>query len=56
MTPRALLIEPLLHFLVLGGLLFGLFGLTQEPNQEGSRRIHVPVAQVQQLAAQFSRT
>jgi hypothetical protein len=37
---------------VLGGL---LFGLTQESGQEGSRRIHVPVAHVQPLAAQLSR-
>jgi hypothetical protein len=37
---------------VLGGL---LFGLTQEPGQEGSGRIDVPVAHVQPLAAQLSR-
>ena len=56
MTLRALLREPLLHFLVLGGLLFVLFGLTQEPEQEGTRQIRVTAAQVEQLAAQFSRT
>ncbi len=53
---RALLREPLLHFLVLGGLLFGLFGLTRAPEQEGARQIRVTTAQVEQLAAQFRRT
>jgi len=52
----AILREPLLHFLVLGGLLFGLFGLTQGPEQDGTRQIRVTAAQVEQLAAQFSRT
>jgi hypothetical protein len=56
MTPRALLREPLLHFLVLGGLLFMLFGLTQGPDQESARQIRVTAAQMEQLAAQFSRT
>jgi len=52
----AILREPLLHFLVLGGLLFVLFGLTQAPDQEGTRQIRVSAAQVEQLAAGFSRT
>jgi hypothetical protein len=56
MTLRLILREPLLHFLVLGGLLFGLFGLTQGPELEGTRQIRVTAAQVEQLAAQFSRT
>jgi hypothetical protein len=56
MRSGAILREPLLHFLVLGGLLFGLFGLTQGPEQEGARQIRVTAAQVEQLAAQFSRT
>lgn len=56
MTLRSALGEPLLHFLVLGGLLFGLFGLTQGPENEGTRQIRVTAAQVEQLAAQFSRT
>ena len=56
MTLRALLREPLLHFLVLGGLLFVLFGLTQGPELAGTRQIRVTAAQVEQLAAQFSRT
>jgi hypothetical protein len=46
----------LLHFLVFGGLLFLLFGLTQEPDRDDGRQIRVTAAQVEQLAAQFSRT
>jgi len=56
MTLRLILREPLLHFLVLGGLLFGLFGLTRGPENEGAHQIRVSAAQVEQLAAQFSRT
>jgi hypothetical protein len=56
MTLRTILREPLLHFLVLGGLLFVLFGLTKGPELEGTRQIRVTAAQVEQLAAQFSRT
>ena len=56
MTLRALLREPLLHFVVLGGLLFLLFGLTRTPGQDDARQIHVTAAHVKQLAAQFSRT
>jgi hypothetical protein len=33
-----------------------LFGLTQGPEQEGTRQIRVTAAQVEQLSAQFSRT
>jgi hypothetical protein len=56
MTLRAVLHEPLLHFLVLGGLLFVLYGLTPAPDQTDVRQIRVTAAQVEQLAAQFSRT
>jgi hypothetical protein len=56
MTLRAVLREPLVHFLVLGGLLFALFGLTREPDRISAREIHVTAAQVEQLAAGFSRT
>jgi hypothetical protein len=51
-----LLREPLLHFLVLGAALFLVFGLTRETDQPGERRIVVTAGQVEQLAAQFSRT
>jgi hypothetical protein len=56
MRLRAILSEPLLHFLVGGGLLFLLFGMTQEPDRDGSREIRVDSGQVERLAAQFSRT
>jgi hypothetical protein len=56
MTLGTILREPLLHFLVLGGLLFGLFGLTKQPDPNNTRQIRVTTAQVEQLAAQFSRT
>jgi len=53
---RALLREPLVHFLFLGAVLFLVFDLTGETDQPGERRIVVTPAQVEQLAAQFSRT
>jgi hypothetical protein len=53
---RKLLREPLLHFLILGAVLFLVFDLTREADQPGERRIVVTAGQVEQLAAQFSRT
>jgi hypothetical protein len=53
---RKLLREPLTHFLVLGAVLFLVFDLTSETDQPGERRIVVTPGQVEQLAAQFSRT
>lgn len=53
---RKLLREPLIHFLILGSILFMVFDLTAETDQAGERRIVVTPAQVEQLAAQFSRT
>ena len=53
---RKLLREPLIHFLILGATLFLVFDLTGETEQAGERRIVVTPAQVEQLAAQFSRT
>jgi len=53
---RKLLREPLLHFLILGAALFLVFDLTSESDQPGERRIVVTADQVDQLAAQFSRT
>lgn len=52
----AIVREPLLHFLLLGGLLFLMFGLTQEPDRDTGRQIRVTAAQMERLAAQFSRT
>jgi hypothetical protein len=51
-----LLREPLIHFLVLGAVLFLVFDLTAERDQPGERRIVVTPGQVEQLASQFSRT
>jgi hypothetical protein len=56
MTLPAVLREPLLHFLLLGGLLFVLFGVTRAPEQTDARQIRVTGAQIEQLSAQFSRT
>ncbi len=56
MLMRKLLREPLVHFLILGAVLFLAFDLTQEKSQPRERRIVVTAGQVEQLAAQFSRT
>jgi len=53
---RKLLREPLIHFLVLGAILFLVFDLTSETDRPGERRIVVTPEQVDQLAARFSRT
>jgi len=51
-----LLREPLVHFLILGAVLFLVFDLTSETDQPGERRIVVTPGQVERLAGQFSRT
>jgi len=53
---RTLLREPLVHFLILGAALFLVFDLGGDTDQPGERRIVVTAGQVEQLAAQFSRT
>jgi hypothetical protein len=53
---KQLLREPLMHFLAIGALLFVLFGLTPEPPGEQAKQIMVAEADVQRLAARFSRT
>jgi hypothetical protein len=53
---RQLLREPLVHFLIVGAALFFAFDLTRAPEEPGARRIVVTAGQVEQLAAQFSRT
>ena len=53
---RKLLREPLIHFLLLGAVLFLVFDLTRETDGPGERRIVVTADHVEQLAAQFSRT
>jgi hypothetical protein len=48
--------EPLLHFLLIGAMLFILFDLTREESSDPANRISVSQSQVEQLAAQFTRT
>jgi len=53
---RRLLREPLLHFLLVGAVLFVVFGLRQGPATQTSNRIVIDAGQIEQLAAQFQRT
>jgi len=53
---RKLLYEPLIHFLILGVILFLVFDLTRATEEPSERRIVVTAGQVEQLAAQFKRT
>ena len=53
---RRLLREPLLHFLLVGALLFLVFGLRQDPVSGSANRIVVDAGQVEQLVGQFQRT
>jgi len=48
--------EPLVHFLLIGIGLFWLYSLIQPAVDDDSNRIVVTSSQVEQLAAQFSRT
>jgi PPIC-type PPIASE domain len=51
-----LLKEPLLHFLVLGAALFGLFGLVSNKDGEQVATIVVSAARIENLANGFART
>ncbi len=51
-----LLKEPLLHFVVLGTALFGLFSLVGKNDEEGPAQIVVSVARIENLANGFART
>lgn len=53
---RRVLREPLFHFLLIGALLFVIFGLRQNPTTQPSNRIVIDAGQVEQLVAQFQRT
>ena len=53
---KALIKEPLFHFLLIGAVLFTAFGLTQDGNDEATNRILVNAGQIDQLSAQFKRT
>jgi hypothetical protein len=48
--------EPLVHFLVLGALLFAYFEIAGRDSGPDSRRIVVSGAQIEHLAASFART
>jgi hypothetical protein len=54
--PRRLLREPLLHFLLLGGLMFAVFGRGNSDAGGADRQIVVSGADIDRLAAAFSRT
>lgn len=48
----AVLREPLVHFLLIGAAIFGLFSLTATPEAEGTQtRIVIPATEIEQLAA-----
>ena len=51
-----LLREPLLHFLVLGAALFGLFGLVGKKDAEAPAKIVISASRVANLADRFART
>lgn len=53
---RKLIREPLVHFLLIGAVLFIAYGLTQEPDTNTANRIVVDAGQVEQIVAQFKRT
>lgn len=53
---RRFIREPLLHFLLVGALLFLVFGLRQDPVTDSANRIVVDAGQVEQLSVQFQRT
>lgn len=55
---RRLLTEPLVHFLILGGILFGVFHFTAEPETEAlsaDREIVVTPGRIETLAANFTK-
>jgi hypothetical protein len=52
----AILREPIVHFLIVGAALFLFYELTNDAADASRNRIVVDVGQVEQIAAQFSRT
>jgi len=53
---KALWKEPLVHFLLIGAVLFTVFELRQEEGNAAPNRILVDAGRVEQLAARFERT
>ena len=56
MSPRRILSEPLLHFLLLGALLFWLYGALNRGALDAPSEIVVDRARVESITAQFQRT
>jgi peptidyl-prolyl cis-trans isomerase C len=54
MTVRRLVREPLVHFLLLGGLIFAVLGWRDEPEDPASRMIHLTREDQARLAANFA--
>jgi PPIC-type PPIASE domain len=52
----SLLREPLLHFLVLGAALFGLFSMNDKKDVEAPTKVIISASRVATLADQFART
>ncbi len=48
--------EPLLHFVILGALIFGIYGWIKGPGSENAGEIVVTLRQQENLAGTFSRT
>ena len=53
---KALWKEPLVHFLLIGAVLFTVFELKQEEGNAAPNRILVDAGQIEQLVARFERT
>ena len=53
---KRVLAEPLLHFLILGAALFGLFSLVGKKEAEQPAKIVVTAARIENLANSFART
>ena len=53
---KRLLREPLLHFLMLGAALFGVYGLARDRTPDRTGQIVVTQSQIEQLAIGFTRT
>jgi hypothetical protein len=53
---KPLLREPLLHFLVLGAALFGLFGMFGKKDAEAPTKVVVSASRAATLADRFART
>jgi hypothetical protein len=53
---KPLLREPLLHFLVLGAILFGLFGMIGKKDAEAPTKVVISAARIATLADGFART